>query len=89
MARAGLKPGVLAGYLQWDFLELTIADLRECAVLSDIFPPGYPRKLGQASTGVQNDRSPALSAAVQAQFDLSCLKQFSALRETARVFPIC
>jgi hypothetical protein len=42
---AGLKCGVLAAYLLWDRVELTLSDLRECAVLDRIFP-GQLRKLG-------------------------------------------
>ena len=45
MQRAGLKIGVPAGYLLWDKVEVTIPDLRECAVVDGIFP-GKSRKLG-------------------------------------------
>ena len=45
MQRVNLKAGVPAGYLLWDKVEVTISDLRECAVVSDIFP-GRSRKLG-------------------------------------------
>ena len=45
MQRAKLKTGVPAGYLLWDKVEVTILDLRECAVDGQIFP-GQPRKLG-------------------------------------------
>jgi hypothetical protein len=45
MERAGLKKGVPAAYLLWDKVEVTILDLRECAVLGSIFP-GQPRELG-------------------------------------------
>jgi hypothetical protein len=45
MGRAGLKKGIPAGYILWDKVEVTITDLRDCAVAVDIFP-GQPRKLG-------------------------------------------
>lgn len=45
MQRSGLKIGVPAGYLLWDKVEMTISDLRECAVVDRIFP-GQSRKLG-------------------------------------------
>jgi hypothetical protein len=45
MQRAQLKIGVPAGYLLWDKVEVTMSDLRECAVADDIFP-GQSRKLG-------------------------------------------
>lgn len=45
MKESGLKVGVLAGYLLWDKIEVTLLDLRECAVVASIFP-GQPRKLG-------------------------------------------
>lgn len=35
---AGCKYGILAGYLFWDFVALSVADLRCCAVESRIFP---------------------------------------------------
>src|ERR1039458_2646308 len=34
---AGLKCGVLAAYLLWDKVELTLSDLRDCAVLAGVF----------------------------------------------------
>ena len=40
-----LKTGVPAGYLLWDEIEVTMSDLRECAVDGKIFP-GKRRKLG-------------------------------------------
>jgi hypothetical protein len=43
---AGLKCGVLAAYLIWDKVELTLSDLRECAVEVRIFPR-QSRKLGE------------------------------------------
>jgi hypothetical protein len=43
--RAELKTGVPAGYKLWDKVEVTILDLRECAVCAAIFP-GQSRKLG-------------------------------------------
>jgi hypothetical protein len=45
MELAGLKTGILAGYRLWDKVEVTMSDLRECAVFADIFP-GQPRQLG-------------------------------------------
>ncbi len=45
MERAKLKIGVPAGYQLWDKVEVTMSDLRECAVVGDIFP-GQSRKLG-------------------------------------------
>ncbi len=45
LREAGLKWGVLGGYLLWDLVELTIPDLWQCAVLADIFP-GEARALG-------------------------------------------
>jgi hypothetical protein len=50
MQRAELKIGVPAGYLLWDKVDLTISDLRECAVVDSIFP-GQPRKLGLVERG--------------------------------------
>jgi hypothetical protein len=38
MACTKLKTGVPAGYLLWDKVEVTMSDLRECAVLGNIFP---------------------------------------------------
>jgi len=49
---AHLKIGVPAGYHLWDQVELSISDLRECAVDVNIFP-GQSRKLGYVeSAGV-------------------------------------
>jgi hypothetical protein len=45
MKRAQLKTGVPAGYLLWAEVEVTMSDLRECAVHVQIFP-GKPRRLG-------------------------------------------
>jgi len=45
MASAQLKTGVPAGYVLWDKVELTFSDLRESAVVADIFP-NQSRKLG-------------------------------------------
>jgi len=45
MRRAELKTGVPAGYLLWDKVELTLSDLRDCAVFAEIFP-AQPQKLG-------------------------------------------
>ncbi len=45
LRRACLKSGVLAGYKLWDRVELTVADLRNCAVLAKLFP-GDARPLG-------------------------------------------
>jgi hypothetical protein len=45
MASAQLKTGVPAGYVLWDKVELTLSDLRESAVVADIFP-NQSRKLG-------------------------------------------
>jgi hypothetical protein len=44
MASAQLKTGVPAGYVLWDKVELTFSDLRESAVVADIFP-NQSRKL--------------------------------------------
>jgi len=46
MTTAHLKQGVPAGYLLWDKVELTIDDLRQCAVAGHIFPR-KSRDLGQ------------------------------------------
>jgi hypothetical protein len=46
LAENGLKEGVLAAYLTWRLVKLSIADLLECAVVNRIFP-GEPRALGQ------------------------------------------
>jgi hypothetical protein len=45
MKCAQLKCGVPAGYLLWDEVEVTMSDLRECAVDVRFFP-GQSRKLG-------------------------------------------
>jgi hypothetical protein len=45
MKCARLKTGVPAGYLVWDEIEVTMSDLRECAVDVNIFP-SQSRKLG-------------------------------------------
>ena len=45
MERAELKCGVPAGYLLWDEVEITLSDLRDCAVDVRFFP-GQSRKLG-------------------------------------------
>jgi len=45
MKESGLKVGVPAGYLLWDKVGVTLSDLRECAVVANVFP-GQPRKLG-------------------------------------------
>jgi hypothetical protein len=45
MRCAQLKTGVPAGYLLWDEIEVTMSDLRECAVHVEICRGG-PRKLG-------------------------------------------
>lgn len=45
MASADLKKGIPAGYLLWDQVEVTISDLRECAVDASFFPD-KPRPLG-------------------------------------------
>jgi hypothetical protein len=45
MKREGLKAGVLAGYVLWDEVEVTMSDLLNCAVLASVFP-GQSRKLG-------------------------------------------
>jgi hypothetical protein len=50
MKGAHLKIGIPAGYLLWDEVELTIPDLRECAVDVSIFPE-RSRKLGLLSPG--------------------------------------
>jgi hypothetical protein len=46
MESAGLKIGVPAGYLLWDKVEVTMSDLRECAVEIGIFSEQVHRKLG-------------------------------------------
>jgi hypothetical protein len=46
MERAGLKIGVPAGYQLWDKVEVTMSDLRECAVEVSIFSEQIHRKLG-------------------------------------------
>jgi hypothetical protein len=45
MACTKLKTDVPAGYLLWDKVEVTMSDLRECAVVDNIFPR-ESRKLG-------------------------------------------
>jgi hypothetical protein len=50
MKCAHLKTGVPAGYLLWDEVEITLSDLRECAVDVNIFP-GQSRKLGLVGAG--------------------------------------
>jgi hypothetical protein len=50
MCRTQLKTGVPAGYLLWDEVEITMSDLRECAVDVKIFP-GQSRKLGLVGAG--------------------------------------
>jgi hypothetical protein len=42
----GLKDGVLAAYRKWKLVELSVADLLECAVVDSIFPR-EPQALGQ------------------------------------------
>jgi hypothetical protein len=46
MERAGLKIGVPAGYLLWDKVEITMSDLRECAVEVGLFSGQPHRQLG-------------------------------------------
>ena len=48
LRQADLKCGVLAGYKLWDCVELTIADLRNCAVLYKLFPKDA-RPLGRVN----------------------------------------
>ncbi len=45
LRRFGFKTGVLAGYQEWCAVELDVADLRQCAVVSSISASG-PRDLG-------------------------------------------
>lgn len=45
MRQSGLKCGVPAGYLRWAKVEIALVDLRECAVVANLFP-GQSRKLG-------------------------------------------
>jgi hypothetical protein len=45
MSCAKLKTGVPAGYLLWHEVEVTISDLRGCAIVASIFP-GKARSLG-------------------------------------------
>ena len=45
MCRSHLKVGIPAGYLLWDEVEVTMADLLQCAVEGGIIP-GQPRMLG-------------------------------------------
>jgi hypothetical protein len=42
----GLKDGVLAAYRTWQFVELTITDLLERAIVNSIFP-GEPQAIGR------------------------------------------
>jgi len=49
MRRVDLKTGVPAGYLLWHEIEVTMSDLRECAVDVKIFQ-GQSRKLGLVGT---------------------------------------
>lgn len=44
MSNAGLKAGIPAGYLFWEKVEITLGDLRLCAVDAAIFP-GQPRRV--------------------------------------------
>ncbi len=39
-----LKPDVLPAYTSWWFIELSVADLLECAIVNHIFP-GHPQQL--------------------------------------------
>ena len=49
LRRSRLKPGVLAGYMKWNKVELAIPDLSQCAVVVDIdIFPGRSRALGEA-----------------------------------------
>jgi hypothetical protein len=57
MCRAQLKTGVPAGYVLWDEIEVTVSDLRECAVDVRIFP-GQSRRLGLVSAGELADWRP-------------------------------
>lgn len=50
MRCAHLKAGVPAGYLLWDEIEVTMSDLRECAVDVNIFR-GQSRSLGLVDAG--------------------------------------
>jgi hypothetical protein len=43
---AGMKHGVLAGYLLWDMVEVSLSDLRASAVFDRIFKDFPERKLG-------------------------------------------
>jgi len=45
MRSANLKGGIPAGYIRWDKIEITMEDLRACAVDGAVFPRG-PRPLG-------------------------------------------
>jgi hypothetical protein len=45
MVSARFKSGIPAGYLQWDKVEVTMSDLRDCAVDVAIFARGKPRSL--------------------------------------------
>jgi hypothetical protein len=55
MCRAHLKKGVPAGYLLWDEIEVTLSDVLECAVDSQIFP-GKPRMLALLKSAGELDR---------------------------------
>lgn len=46
MCHAGLKKGVPAGYVRWDKVQLTISDIRQCAVEGGIFAGQPQRELG-------------------------------------------
>ena len=46
LCRTGLKTGILAGYLSWDMVQVTIHDFRDCAVVSNIFSEQRHRQLG-------------------------------------------
>jgi hypothetical protein len=50
MCGAHLKTGVPAGYMLWDEIELTVSDLRECAVDIRIVS-GQSRRLGSVGAG--------------------------------------
>lgn len=59
MCRAGLKRGIPAGYLLWDKVELTLADLLLCAVDNSFFG-GQERTLGEierAGRLIERERS--------------------------------
>ncbi len=48
LAHAGLKVGIVSGYLKWDEVELDAHDLCQCAVVATIFPSLQSRDLGTA-----------------------------------------